>query len=87
MINPRVLKASYLENYLISITFSNCQIKYFNLKTYLHYPIYQPLQDQSFCAKLVVFNGTIKWDSSIDFDPDTLYLESKSTHEDIFIQS
>jgi len=35
------------------------------------------LQDETFCRRAKVFNGTVVFDDEVDFDPDTLYLESK----------
>jgi hypothetical protein len=35
------------------------------------------LKDEAYCRKAKVLNGTVVWDEFVDFDPDTLYLESK----------
>ena len=43
----------------------------------MNYPVYELLKDEDFCEKARVYNGTVIWDESTDFDPDTLYLESK----------
>ena len=74
--NPRIISVAYLQNHRLLLGFSNGEKKVFNLKPYLHYPIYQALEDEIFCGRVSVFNGTIKWNEVIDFDPDTLYLES-----------
>ncbi len=74
--NPRIIAIEYLQNHKFLLRFSNDELKIFNLKPYLQYPVYQALEDETFCAKATVFNGTIKWDEVIDFDPDTLYMES-----------
>ncbi|MBL0056272.1 MAG: DUF2442 domain-containing protein [Chitinophagaceae bacterium] len=74
--NPRVKKVKYQDPYQLVITFSNDEIKLFNLTNYLDYPIYKTLKDTAFCKKVKVSMGTVAWDDVIDFDPDTLYLES-----------
>ena len=74
--NPRVAKVEYLQNHKLLLTFSNGERKIFNLMPYLNFPVYHSLQDESFCSHVSVFNGTVKWDETIDFDPDTLYLDS-----------
>jgi len=62
---------------VLIITFTNNEVKQFDLSGYLAYPVYNALKDEGFCKKAKVSNGTVIWDESMDFDPDTLYLESK----------
>jgi len=50
----------------------------FDFSNYLNYPVYQILKDESYSQKAKVFNGTVTWDELTDFDPDTLYLESRA---------
>jgi len=75
--NPRVTAVEYKSKYQLILTFENSEMKEFDLSPYLHYPVFEQLNDESFCNKAKVFNGTVVWDDSTDFDPDTLYLESK----------
>jgi hypothetical protein len=76
--NPRIKAVEYRDKYRLMLTFESGELKEFNLLPYLHYPVYESLKDESFCSKARVFNGTVVWDDTIDFDPDTMYLESKS---------
>jgi hypothetical protein len=76
--NPRIKEVEYKIKHKLVLTFENGEVKEFNLAPYLHYPVFEILQDESFCRKASVFNGTVTWDDTIDFDPDTLYLESKT---------
>jgi hypothetical protein len=75
--NPRVLKVEYKGQYHLLLTFTNKEVRQFDLTNYLSYPIYQPLKDESFCRNVRVVNGILQWNDDIDFSPDTLYLESK----------
>ena len=75
--NPRVTVVEYKSKHKLLLTFENGELKEFNLSPYLHYPVFESLNDEWFCSKAKVFNGTVAWDDTIDFDPDTLYLESK----------
>ena len=75
--NPRVTAVEYKSKYELLLTFENNELKEFNLSPYLHYPVFEFLNDESFCSKAKVFNGTVIWDDITDIDPDTLYLESK----------
>ena len=76
--NPRVIAVEYKSKHKLILTFENRELKEFNLTPYLHYPVFESLNDESFCSKAKVFNGTVVWDETTDFDPDTLYLESRS---------
>lgn len=76
--NPRVTNVEYKSQYKFILTFENGEVKEFNLLPYLQYPVFESLNDESFCSQARVFNGTVVWDDTTDFDPDTLYLESKS---------
>ncbi len=74
--NPRVKNLEYQSPYKLILTFTNNEKKRFNLLPYLHYPVYLPLRDETYCKKAKVLSGTVVWDETIDFDPDTLFLES-----------
>lgn len=75
--NPRVKEVKYESPYRMIITFTNNEIREFDISFYLQYPVYEVLKDGSFCSKAIVFNGTIIWNDTVDFDPDTLYMESR----------
>jgi len=76
--NPRVSLVQYQSPHKLILTFTNKEVKEFDFGNYLNYPVYKVLNDEAYCKKAKVFNGTVVWDDSTDFDPDTLYLESKS---------
>ena len=75
--NQRVTDVKYETPYKLILTFTNGEIKEFDFSLYLNYPVYQVLRDETFCRKTKIFNGTVIFDEVTDFDPDTLYLESK----------
>lgn len=77
IMNPRVSIVQYQNPYKLILTFTNNEVKEFDFSSYLNYPVYSALKDEAFCNRAKVFNGTVAWDENIDFDPDTLYLESK----------
>lgn len=75
--NPRITEVAYQPGYQLRLVFENGEKGIFSFQEYLKYPVYQPLADESYCKKAKVCNGTVIWDDVVDFDPDTLYLESK----------
>lgn len=74
--NPRITQAEYISTYKLLLHFKNDEVKIFDFSNYLGYSVYMPLRDEALCKKVKVFNGTVCWNDEIDFDPDTLYLES-----------
>ena len=76
--NPRVTKVKYIENHVLQITFTNEEVKVFDFTPYLDYPVFKELRDNSFFKKAHVVLGTVAWNDTVDFDPDTLYLEGKT---------
>ena len=75
--NPRVETVRYESPHKLVITFANKEVREFDLAPFLKYPVYEKLQDESFCKAAFVKFGTVMWDDEIDFDPDRLYLEGK----------
>jgi Protein of unknown function (DUF2442) len=74
--NPRVTIVQYENPYKLLLTFTNKEVKKFDFAKYLSYPVYEVLKDEAYSKKAKVYNGTVIWDDSVDFDPDTLYIES-----------
>jgi hypothetical protein len=74
--NPRAKNILYESPYNFIITFTNGEVRKFDVQPYLIYPVYLQLKNESFCSKAVVNNGTLLWNEEIDIDPDRLYLES-----------
>lgn len=59
--NPRVTHVSYQSPHKLLLTFSNQEQKAFDLKPFLQYPVFQPLQDEARCQKAKVCLGTVAW--------------------------
>jgi hypothetical protein len=78
--NPRVSLVKYESPHKLILTFTNKEVKEFNFGSYLEYPVYEVLRDEAYSKRAKVLNGTVVWDESTDFDPDTLYLESKPVY-------
>ena len=76
--NPRVEEVKYESPYKLILTFTNKEVKEFNIQPYFQYPVYEDLKDENICSAAKVINGTVCWNDEIDFDPDRLYLESTS---------
>ena len=81
--NPRVQYVKYKNLHRLILTFTNGEVREFDMSGYLHYPVYSKLKDTAFCSTAKVFMGTVAWDDETDFDPDILYLESVPVNEQV----
>jgi hypothetical protein len=75
--NPRVANVKPEQNYTLSITFTNGEVKSFDVKPYMNIGIFKELNDNSLFNSVKPFLGSIQWANGVDLCPDTLYLESK----------
>ena len=75
--NPRVSAVSALDDHVLLLTFTNGEMRHFDMKPYLGYPAFEPLRQIAFFKLARVGHGTITWPGEVDFDPDTLYLEGQ----------
>ena len=76
--NPRAISVKYRSPYTLIINFDNKEVKEFDLTPYLVYSVYERLKEETYCMKAHVKKGIVVWDDETDFDPDTLYLESRT---------
>ena len=74
--NPRVTNVKPNPDYTITLTFTNGEIKIFDIKPYLNIGIFRELKNISLFNSVKLFLGSVQWKNGQDFCPDTLYLES-----------
>jgi len=75
--NPRVSSVQALPEYNLKLFFDNGEKGIFLVEPYLNYSVFEPLKDQTIFGQVKASMGFVSWNGEIDFDPDTLYLESK----------
>lgn len=75
--NPRVINVKPEQNFSLVLTFSNGEVKRFDVNPYLGIGIFKELKDLSVFNSVKPFLGSIQWSNGLDLCPDTLYLESK----------
>lgn len=75
--NPRVKNVIPNNDYTLTITFTNNEVKVFDVKPYLGIGIFKELKEKSLFNSVKPFLGSIQWLNGQDFCPDTLYMESK----------
>lgn len=71
--NPRVKLVQPNSDYTLTLTFTNGQVKRFDVKPYLDKGIFRELQDIRVFNTVKPFLGSVQWQGGQDFCPDTLY--------------
>jgi hypothetical protein len=72
----QVVKAKYIQDYIIEVTFSNKVKKMVNLKDTIfndHRPIFKELIDKNQFKNFKVSMHTILWNNGLDLAPEFLY--------------
>jgi len=74
--NPRVVQVTPVENYHLNLTFSNGEVRRFDMNPYLETGNFRELADPAMFNSVRPFLGSVQWQNGLDLCPDTLYLES-----------
>ena len=72
--NPKVEKVEPTDNFQLVITFTNGEVRQFDVKPYLDKGIFTELKDPSYFQSVRAVAGSIEWPHQQDFSFDTLYL-------------
>lgn len=75
--NPRVINVKPEKDFSLLLSFSNGEVKKFDVKPYLSIGIFKELNDLQLFNSVKPFLGSIQWANGADLCPDTLYLESE----------
>ena len=76
--NPRVREVKPNLDYTLTLTFTNGEVRVFDVKPYLEKGIFRELKEKSIFNSVRPFLGSIQWQNGQDFCPDMLYLDSKA---------
>lgn len=85
--SPKVIKVEPLENYQLRLTFSNGEIRRFDVTPYLDKGRFTELQNIEYFQQVQLSFGSIQWPHEQDFSPDTLYLTSQAEEKIVEPQS
>ena len=71
---PDVIAVRALPDYALLAQFATGEWRRFDMRAFLDYPAFAPLQDAALFQRAHVQHGTVAWTEEIDLSPDTLYL-------------
>lgn len=70
---PSVIKAKYIEGYVIELTFDDGTQKSVDFSIWLKGPVFEPLKNISIFKKFFVDGSSVTWPNGADIAPETLY--------------
>ena len=79
MITPDAIAVVAHRDHHITVTFADERRVDFDMKPYLSYPFFQPLNDLSRFLAARIEHGTVIWPGDIDMSPDTLYVSTETS--------
>ena len=74
--SPEAVKVTANDDYTLTITFDNGEVKIFDMKPYLDKGIFTELKDKEYFKKVKVDDMTVSWNNKQDICPDILYEDS-----------
>jgi hypothetical protein len=73
----RVVSVIPEPDYHLSLRFTNGELRMFDMRPYLHYPVFRQLTNPHFFGLAKVDYGTVTWPGDLDIAPETLYDRSE----------
>ena len=77
--SPDIIKAEVLKEYKLIITFSNKEIKIFDMSSYFRYPIFKALEEKEEFKRFSIVDGTIEWKCGAELSNDTFYIAGENS--------
>ena len=62
-----------ISDFGLVLTFNNGERRHFDMRPYLHYPVFRRLLNPGYFSLARVDYGTVTWPGDIDIAPETLY--------------
>lgn len=85
--NPRVKSVRPNHDFTLTLTFTNHEVRVFDVKPYLNRGIFKELKDSRTFNAVRPFLGSIQWPNGQDFCPDTLYHQSIPIENDTRLEA
>jgi len=74
--NPRVINVKPAFDFQLELTFSDGEMRVFDMKPYLNTGLFVQLKNEAVFSSVICTMGTIQWENGLDLCPDTLYEDS-----------
>jgi hypothetical protein len=74
---PKIKDVKPTDDYKLILTFTNDEVKVFDVTPYLEKGFFNQLKDKSYFKNVRPFMDSIQWQNGQDLCPDMLYLDSR----------
>lgn len=81
--NPRVKLVKASSDYKLHIEFTNGECGTYDCSALLDFGVFRELKDKHYFKKATMLDGTVVWPNEQDICPDTLYIDSIKTAEQL----
>ena len=78
--NPKVIAVKAQDDYKILLTFTNNEMRVFDMRPYIDKGFFKQLQDRSYFNNVKQFMDSMQWQNGQDLCFDTLYLDSEKVN-------
>ena len=68
-----IIKANYVEDYKVNLTFNDGVSGIVDFKNHLNGPVFEPLKNVEFFKKVELDSWTLTWPNDSDFAPEFLH--------------
>lgn len=72
----KVISVAVADDFQLVMSFATGERRRFDMRPYIHLPVFQRLENPGFFALAHVDYGTVVWPGDIDIAPETLYERS-----------
>lgn len=72
----KIIAVKPLINYQLELLFNSNEIRFFDVKPYLEFGIFEELKNEVYFRNVSIQFDTVAWKNGQDFSPETLYLKS-----------
>ena len=73
---PKAIDVKVLNDYTLEITFDNNEKKFFDVKPYFKFKLFEELKDKKKFNSVKISGLSIEWENGADICPDELYNNS-----------
>jgi hypothetical protein len=75
-VRPRAVAVKPMADFKLLVTFSNNEIRIFDVKPYFDFVAFKELQNIAFFKTVYIAGLSVEWPNGVDICPDELYYDS-----------
>jgi len=77
-LSPKIIELNVLQDFKLLLKFENDEQKIFDVKPYLQYDVFKPINNYEEFKNVYIDYGTVCWKCGADLSRDTMYIKGYS---------